>query len=111
MSHGNVKEISSAGDLDQYINSDKLTVIDFSAKWCGPCRMISPYFVELSQQSDFSNVQFLKIDVDDVEAAAQKYEVEAMPTFVFIKNGREIEDARLTGASKDRLLATLNKLK
>ena len=40
-------------------------VVDFSATWCGPCRMISPYFDELSK--DFKSVYFLKVDVDAVE--------------------------------------------
>lgn len=110
---GRVQELNSHSELEPILAraGNNLTVIDFSAAWCGPCKMIAPYYAELSDKSEFSSVEFVKVDVDTVEQTAQQYSVEAMPTFVFIKNGKEISDARLTGASKDRLLAAINKYK
>jgi len=107
MGGGRVKDITEHSQLESIIKDagSNLVVVDFSAAWCGPCRMIAPYYAELSEQ--FSNVTFAKVDVDQVEASAQAYSVEAMPTFVFIKDGKELSSARLTGASKDRLKSTI----
>lgn len=100
---GAVHESPDLADLESKIQNaalqNKLTIIDFTATWCGPCKMIAPVYKELSEE--FPNAQFIKVDVDDNPAAAQKYGVSAMPTFVFIKGG-EIVD-RLMGANAARL--------
>jgi len=102
-----VHEITNAAQLQQLIDqaASKLVVIDFKAAWCGPCKMIAPFFHELAESH--KDVVFASVDVDNVPDAAAKYDVEAMPTFVYVKNGKEISNARLTGASKDKLLANV----
>jgi len=74
-------------------------VVDFTATWCGPCRIISPVFVELSKK--FSEIVFLKVDVDELRDVAQEWDVEAMPTFIFIKDGKAID--KTVGANKAEL--------
>ncbi|CAF5019025.1 unnamed protein product, partial [Rotaria sp. Silwood1] len=68
--------------------------------WCGPCVRIAPKIEDWST-GDFKDVLFLKCDVDQVEELSTEYKVEAMPTFVFIKNGEEIH--RIVGASIDQI--------
>ncbi|KAK1391677.1 Thioredoxin domain-containing protein [Heracleum sosnowskyi] len=80
-------------------DSKKLVVVDFTASWCGPCRFIAPIFAEFAKK--MTDVIFLKVDVDELESVSQEYEVEAMPTFVFIKEGVVVD--RVRGASKDGL--------
>ncbi|XP_029470932.1 thioredoxin H-type-like isoform X2 [Rhinatrema bivittatum] len=65
---------------------DKLVVVDFSASWCGPCQTMAPHF-EMMSEKHKESVVFLKVDVDDVPDVADEYDIAAMPTFVFIKNG------------------------
>ncbi|PWN21773.1 thioredoxin H-type-like protein, partial [Microstroma glucosiphilum] len=77
----------------------KLVVVDFTASWCGPCKMIKPYFDELARKHTGS--VFLKVDVDANRATAQAYSVSAMPTFLFLKNSSVIDTLR--GADKNRL--------
>ncbi len=67
---------------------NKLIVVDFYATWCGPCKMISPKLEEMAQQ--FSDVIFLKVDVDENEEVASEYGISCMPTFIFIKNGEKV---------------------
>jgi len=74
-------------------------VIDFSATWCGPCKKIAPVFENLSKKHP--DISFFKTDVDEAEAVANKYKVEAMPTFIFINNGKIIN--RLEGADQKSL--------
>ncbi|XP_078149277.1 thioredoxin H-type-like [Carex rostrata] len=101
--HGNVVVITNKGHFDTQINeakeAGKIVVIDFTATWCGPCRFIGPIFVELSKK--FPNLVFLKVDVDEQADVAKQYNVEAMPTFLFLKNGAE--ESKIVGADKNAL--------
>ena len=61
-------------------NPKKLQLlVDFTASWCGPCKMIGPYFEELAAK--FQNVVFVKVDVDDLDDIAAECGISAMPTF------------------------------
>ncbi|PWZ40148.1 Thioredoxin H-type [Zea mays] len=83
----------------------KLVIIDFTASWCGPCRFIAPLFVEHAKK--FTQAVFLKVDVDELKEVAAAYDVEAMPTFHFVKNGVTVET--VVGARKENLLAQIEK--
>ena len=78
-------------------------VIDFTASWCGPCKLIAPFYAELSDSEEVKQlgVVFLKVDVDENADTAQEYNVSAMPTFIFVKNGEVVD--RLMGANAARL--------
>ncbi|CAA2959718.1 thioredoxin H2 [Olea europaea subsp. europaea] len=78
---------------------NKLIVVDFSATWCGPCKFMEPIFNEMS--SKYTDVDFAKIDVDELSDVAKEFGVQAMPTFVLFKQGKEVE--RVVGAKKDDL--------
>ncbi|XP_024974393.1 thioredoxin H2 [Cynara cardunculus var. scolymus] len=79
--------------------SPKLMVVDFSATWCGPCKMLEPFLRSLA--SKYEDVEFIKIDVDELKDVAQQFSVNAMPTLVLLKQGKEVE--RIIGAKKDEL--------
>ncbi|KAI3497749.1 hypothetical protein L2E82_13563 [Cichorium intybus] len=85
--------------------SNKLMVIDFSAAWCGPCKFIEPAVHDLA--IEFSDVEFVKIDVDELPDVAKDFEVQAMPTFVLVKKGKERE--RIVGVKKDELHRMIEK--
>ncbi|KAM7524109.1 hypothetical protein LguiA_014011 [Lonicera macranthoides] len=79
--------------------SNKLIVVDFTASWCGPCRLVAPFLAELAKK--LPNVTFLKVDVDELESVAAQYNVEAMPTFMLLKEGKVVE--RIVGVKKEKL--------
>ncbi|CAE6204619.1 unnamed protein product [Arabidopsis arenosa] len=87
--------------------SNKLLVVDFSASWCGPCRMIEPAIHAMADK--FNDVDFVKLDVDELPDVAKEFNVTAMPTFVLVKRGKEIE--RIIGAKKDELEKKVSKLR
>ncbi|KAJ4702020.1 Thioredoxin [Melia azedarach] len=80
-------------------DAKKLIVVDFTASWCPPCRLIAPVFTELAKK--FKDVLFLKVDVDELKSVAQEWAVEAMPTFMFLKEGKLLE--KFAGANKPKL--------
>ncbi|KAF0029204.1 hypothetical protein F2P81_018309 [Scophthalmus maximus] len=102
--HSTATMVTEVESMDQFKKElkdagDKLVVVDFTASWCGPCKMISPYYKQLSEDAEFSEVVFLKLDIDKVDDVAQSCGISAMPTFQFYKNGnmdqfkKELKDA------------------
>ncbi|KAG9455743.1 hypothetical protein H6P81_000251 [Aristolochia fimbriata] len=87
--------------------TDQLMVIDFSATWCGPCRMMEPLLQQWA--AEHTEVVFVKLDVDELKDVACEWRADAMPTFVLVKKGKEIE--RIVGARKDELLYKIKKHK
>lgn len=69
-------------------------VIDFFATWCGPCKRIAPAFEKLA--TSLPGITFLKVDVDESPELVTFYDISAMPTFVFLKDGKELK--RVEGA-------------
>ncbi|EXC35509.1 Thioredoxin H-type [Morus notabilis] len=85
--------------------SKKLVVVDFTASWCAPCRFITPFLVELAKR--LPDVTFLKVDVDELKPVAQDWAVEAMPTFMFLKEGTIVD--KVVGARREELQQTIAK--
>ncbi|XP_050681162.1 thioredoxin-2 [Leptidea sinapis] len=102
--------IKDADDLKTRLNEagDKLVVIDFMATWCGPCKVIGPKLEEIANEMADSIV-VLKIDVDECEDITSEYEITSMPTFVFVKNTKKLEE--FSGANVDKLRNTILKHK
>jgi thioredoxin 1 len=66
-----------------------IKMIDFTAKWCGPCKQMEPVLHALAKEYS-GQVELVAIDVDDEPIAAQRYNVRSMPTLVFERDGREV---------------------
>jgi len=95
------KEVESTADFDGELASagGKLVVVDFTATWCGPCKFIAPKLAQIADENP--DIVVLKVDVDDQSELTERYEISAMPTFIFIKNKAELE--RFSGASEQKL--------
>ncbi|KAA1477212.1 thioredoxin [Dentipellis sp. KUC8613] len=91
--------VNSVAEFHKLINGDKTVIFDFWATWCGPCRVISPIFEQLS--SKYPNAEFYKVDVDEQADIAQEVGVRAMPTFIAFKNGQKLDE--VVGANPPNL--------
>ena len=78
------------------LNSDMPVLVDFWAEWCGPCRIAGPIVEQLAQSLE-GKVKVLKLNVDQNQEIAMKYNVQSIPSLVLFKNGKEI--ARTIGLS------------
>ncbi|MCA2150965.1 thioredoxin H-type-like [Mangifera indica] len=91
--------------LQKGLDTKKLIVVDFMASWCPPCRFIAPILADWAKK--MPNVIFLKVDVDELKSVAEDWDVEAMPTFVLMKEGKILD--RILGAKKDELQLAITK--
>ena len=76
-------------NFDQLLAEGKPMVVDFWATWCGPCQMLSPVVQDVAKESD--NLKVAKINIDQEEDLAVRYEIASIPTLVVIRNGNEIK--------------------
>jgi thioredoxin 1 len=86
----------SDSNFDEEIKaSDEPVLVDFWAEWCGPCKMIGPTLEEISK--DFAGrLKVAKLNVDDAQSTAQRFEVMSIPTLILFKDGEP--QVRLIGA-------------
>ncbi|XP_077400009.1 thioredoxin b [Vanacampus margaritifer] len=96
--------IETLEEFEGYLKNsgDKLIVVDFTADWCGPCKMIGPVFEAASKHQDYADVIFLKVDVDKCEDVSIKCKISCMPTFHFYRNGDRID--LFSGANTEKLM-------
>ncbi len=93
------------GNFKELINGPKPVLVDFSAEWCGPCKMQAPILKDLSKDLN-GKVRIIKIDVDKNPKVAAQYQVRGVPTLILFKNGQPVW--RQSGvASKPQLMQVL----
>ncbi|KAK7394941.1 hypothetical protein VNO78_15482 [Psophocarpus tetragonolobus] len=101
---GNVKLITTKEAWDQHLEEarrdGKIVLANFSAAWCGPCKMIASYYCELSEK--YTSIMFLLVDVDELTDFSTSWDIKATPTFFFLKDGQQLD--KLVGANKPELL-------
>lgn len=87
---------------------DGVTLVDMSAEWCPPCKMLTPIVAEVAVEvADRAKV--VALDVDEARKTAARFNVLNVPTMIFFKNGEEVE--RLVGVSpKEKIIETIDKL-
>jgi thioredoxin 1 len=86
-----VKIVSQISEIPQ----KGAVVIDFFATWCGPCKRIAPLFENLADKF-YPAIAFLKVDVDESPELIDRFDISAMPTFIFLKDGKLVK--RVEGA-------------
>jgi len=99
-----MRELVTLKDFKDTIGSSKLTVVDFHAAWCGPCKMIAPVFKQLAESHE--NANFIKVDVDEAVDIAAECGIQAMPTFMLFRDGTKV--AEVVGANPQALKSAVN---
>lgn len=100
-STANVKHITQGEFADEVTSCTNAVVADFYATWCGPCRMLSPMLDKLAGGYP-DRIKFVKINVDESPGLAQNFQVQAIPTLIFFKDGKVTD--RITGLPDELVL-------
>ena len=107
-STGNINRIDESRFETEVIRSPSPVVVDFYATWCGPCKLLAPMLDELAGPLA-NQVKFVKINVDEAPNLSQRFDIQAIPTLIFFKNGK-VADKLIGLPSKDTLKARLGSL-
>lgn len=102
----NILEINEGTFDNEVLTAQEPVLVDFSAVWCGPCKMLDPIVEQLASEWS-GKVKVVKLDVDHAPGIAMKYQVLGVPTLMLFVDGETRE--RITGFQpKDRIMAKLN---
>jgi thioredoxin 1 len=103
-----IMDIDDRSFDSEIIQSDKPAVVDFWAPWCGPCKAIGPVIEELAEIYG-ENVKFTKCNVDENPATPAKFGIKAIPTLIFFKEGKVVD--QITGmVAKSKLEDTIKSI-
>jgi thioredoxin 1 len=105
---GSVQNVNLDSWDKEVIQSQQLVMVDFWATWCAPCKMVAPTVEELSKEYE-GKAKFVKVNTDENSDLASKYKIRGIPTLMFIKNGKVVD--QVVGAvAKAQLKAKLDSL-
>ena len=86
----NIIEITSKNQFDEAIKSENLTIVDFWAVWCGPCRVLKPLLHKIA--GEHPEIQLLTVDVDANQELAAEYDINSIPAVFMFKNGEIVDN-------------------
>lgn len=86
----NVVRVTDADFKERVVDSDGLTIVDFWAEWCAPCRMIAPILEELATEYA-GKVRIAKLNVDENPHTAVRFGIRSIPTLLFFKGGERVD--------------------
>jgi thioredoxin 2 len=98
-------EVHAVAEFDELVSSSPLPVlVDFWAPWCGPCRTVAPE-VERVAKARAGGAVVVKVNTDEVPEIAQRYQIDAVPTFIVFRGGQVAK--RISGAAPAQVLLDL----
>lgn len=103
----NVIEVTDENFEQEVCNEEKVTLVDFWATWCGPCRKLSPLLDDLSVEFE-GKAKFVKIKADENLQTAQKYSISGVPCLLIFKNGEPVE-RMVNIVPKSVIISNINK--
>ena len=89
------------------LTENGVTLVDFYASWCGPCKMLAPYIEEISEEYN-GRINVCKVDVDQVESLAYKYNIRSIPALIIFKDGK-VMDISVGFQDKKTIAGKINK--
>lgn len=103
-----IKFVTSAADLDAYLEGNRFVMVNFTALWCGPCQAVKPILDQLYIDPDqkYIGVEMVRVDLDTQRELSARYEITSVPTFLFFREKQVVE--RIKGANVPELIKQLD---
>jgi thioredoxin 1 len=101
---GSLADVTDSNFQAEVLESTEAVLVDFWAPWCGPCRVIAPSLEEINEER--SDLRVVKLNVDENQATAARYQVMSIPTLIVFKNG-EVAKQIVGALPKNRLVQEL----
>ena len=101
---GNITDVTDDNFQAEVLENDTAVLVDFWAPWCGPCRVIAPSLEEIAEEKD--DLRIVKLNVDDNQATAARYQVMSIPTLLLFKDG-QVAHQIIGALPKNRLVQEL----
>lgn len=93
---GKVMEVTDENFTTEIIDADGLSIVDFWATWCGPCKIVAPVMEQLAGEYADQGLRVGKLDVDTNQETSSLYQIRSIPTILFFRNGEMVD--RVIGA-------------
>lgn len=106
MSNKKIKHVTDASFEDDVLRASGLVLVDYSADWCGPCKMIAPVLDEIADSYE-GRVLIAKVDVDANREVAEKQGIRGVPTLMLFRDGK-VADTKVGALSKSQLSAFID---
>ena len=87
----NVVTVTDSNFSEEIESSDGLTMVDFWAEWCGPCRIVGPVVAEIAEEWAEKGLKVAKLDVDSNQATASRFGIRSIPSILFFKDGQHVD--------------------
>lgn len=100
-----MKSISDSQFKSEVLEQKGLVLVDFWAEWCGPCRQLGPILEEVAK--DMSDINIVKVNVDEAPAKASEYGIRSIPTMLLFKNG-EVVDTKIGFNGKEGIVSWID---
>lgn len=96
-----MRKIRSESEFDEIWEKSEALVCDFSAAWCGPCKMLEPVLKKV--EKEHPEVAFVKVDVDEMFDLSERLDIQAMPTLLFVRKGKVLK--RIVGVESHEVIS------
>jgi thioredoxin 1 len=101
-------ELTEANFATEVLQSNQPVLVDFWADWCGPCKMLGPVLEEIATEQS-GRVKVAKVNVDNNQALAERYNIQSIPTLLYFSGG-EVKDQTVGAIAKRSIVSKLEKL-
>lgn len=89
-------------NIDEILDNNKITLVDFYASWCGPCRVLGPIVDKLAEENTDEDIAIMKLNTEENSESVSKYSIRNLPTILIFKEGKVVE--KLIGLQSKEVL-------